>query len=90
MTEIVPKGCRNCCEPSLLVQFPDGRWVTGSFNRPSIKMYTEEGKLIAQIVGSGPYGGGRDIQALATDESRLFVLDETRRSIRVFQETYGR
>lgn len=90
MTGVVPKGYHNCCEPSLLVQFPEGRWVTGSYNAPSIKLYTEEGKLIAQIVGRGSFTRGHDIQALATDESRVFVLDGTRRSIRVFQETYER
>ncbi len=74
-----------CCNPTHLAALPDRRVVTAEKGTPRVKVYTPEGKLDAVVAGPEAFQPDTKGLSLATDkQERIFVLDPTRRTVRVF------
>ncbi len=74
-----------CCNPTHIALLPDGRVVTAEKGIPRVKVYTATGKLEALVAGPGSFRPGTAGLSLGTDaQGRIFVLDPTRRVVRVF------
>lgn len=74
-----------CCNPTHLALLPDGSVVTAEKGIPRVKVYSARGKLEALVAGQGafrPEAAGLSLGADA--QGRIFVLDPTRRAVRVF------
>jgi hypothetical protein len=79
-----------CCNPTHIALLPDGRIVTAEKGTPRVKVYWPDGRLEALVAGPESFRPEAVGLSLATDaQGRIFVLDPTRRAVRVFVRKEG-
>lgn len=75
-----------CCNPTHLAVLPNGHVVTAEKGIPRVKEYTAEGELDSLVAGPDLFRPETAGLSLATDsQGSIYVLDPTRRAVRVFQ-----
>jgi len=79
------EGFCGCCNPTHLALLPDGRLVTAEKGRPRVKVYLPDGHLESVVAGEECFRRETVGLSLATDaQGRIYVLDPSRRAVRVF------
>ena len=80
------EGFCGCCNPTHIAILPDGRFVTSEKGLPRVKVYNQAGQLQAVVADPDAFDENTVGLDLAVDtSSRIYVLDPSRNSIRIFQ-----
>lgn len=81
------EGFAGCCNPSHFLILEDGRFVTSEKGIARVKVYNRLGEFVFLVAGPDRFKEGTVGLDLAKDSAeRLFVLDPTQKSIRIFVE----
>jgi hypothetical protein len=80
-------GFSGCCNPTGIALLPGGRFVTSEKGLPRVKVYGADGTFQCVVAGRESFAPDVAGLDLATDaRGRVYVLDPSARSVRVFAE----
>jgi hypothetical protein len=94
------EGFCGCCNPVALAMLPDGAFVTAEKGLVRVKLYDDEGNLLGVVAGPRQLGwqapirvceGPQDCQVRGLDvaadpQGRIYVLEQVRNTILVFEK----
>jgi hypothetical protein len=76
-----------CCNPSHFTIFDDGSFVTSEKGIARVKVYNRLGELVSVVAGPDQFTEGTVDLDLAVDSNNLiYVLDPTRKMVRIFEK----
>jgi len=79
------EGFCGCCNPSHILILEDGSFVTSEKGIVRVKVHNALGNLVSVVAGSHQFAEGSVGLDLAKDsDQRIYVLDPSRRAVRVF------
>ena len=82
-----PADFGGCCNPTNITTTPDGQIVISEKAPPRVKVYTAEGKFLAQSVENVFDENTKNIDLAADRRGRLYATDPRRCTIEVFDLT---
>ena len=79
------EGFCGCCNPSHFVIMEDGSFITSEKGIARVKVYNRLGNLVSVVAGPDRFKEGTVGLDLAYDSSsRIYVLDPSRKAVRIF------
>jgi len=76
-----------CCNPSHIAILDDGSFVTSEKGIARVKVSNRIGKLVSVVAGSEQFTDGTvDLDLAVDSKNRIYVLDPTRKMVRIFEK----
>ncbi len=80
-------GFSGCCNPSHFALMPDGAFVTAEKGLPRVKIHNQDGELRCVVAAPDQFDDGvTGLDVAADDSGRIYVLDPSRGTVRIFEE----
>ncbi|MBU4493955.1 MAG: hypothetical protein KJ874_01485, partial [Acidobacteria bacterium] len=81
------EGFCGCCNPSHFAVLPDGSFVTSEKGIPRVKIYDRLGRLASVVAGPDRFDEGtKGLDTAADADGRIYILDPSRKRVRIFSE----
>jgi len=76
-----------CCNPSHIAILDDGAFVTSEKGIARVKVSNRIGKLVSVVAGPDQFTEGTvDLDLAVDSKNRIYVLDPTRKMVRIFEK----
>jgi hypothetical protein len=80
-------GFCGCCNPTNIAVLSDGSFVTSEKSIPRIKIYNQAGEFECIVAGPESFNKGTKGLDIAIDsENKVYILDPSRKQIRIFEK----